>query len=67
MSSVRLNHGVQVVLMAPTVGGGWADDEGSVKSKAVEEGEKIGHGIQQTLGSVLLRSFWVLWPMFLWP
>ena len=46
--------------MTPTVGGGWADDEGSLKSKAVEEGERIGHGMQQTLGSKV-KAFWILW------
>lgn len=36
----------RVVLMAPTVGGGW-EDQDATKVYAVEEGERIGHGLEQ--------------------
>ena len=36
----------RVVLMAPTVGGGW-EDQDATKVYAVEEGERIGYGLEQ--------------------
>ena len=36
----------RIVLMAPTVGGGW-EDQDATKVYAVEEGERIGYGLEQ--------------------
>ena len=37
----------RVVLMAPTTGGGW-EDQDATKTYAVEEGERIGYGLNQS-------------------
>jgi len=37
----------RVVLMAPTTGGGW-EDQDATKTYAIEEGERIGYGLNQS-------------------
>ncbi|CAK9048900.1 Uncharacterized protein SCF082_LOCUS27166 [Durusdinium trenchii] len=45
----------QVVLMSPTAGNGWEEEEGSIKGLAVEEGKSIGYGLAEN------DTRWGLW------